>query len=778
MFAGSGWAAYHPPPGSAELSSHAHYFYSSLPTSKFRVNIQVGAGDVGVYYVKEPVAEIGEGSAVECWVDDNYRGAVVIENAAEVGEPTPSLQMIDHRVSRRDALRRVPAAGRGGRPERAAIQDHRHLLDEYASGSELVGSERQRALPKATRTTSHNLTVDPDDVPVQIPSALPCRPASRQPYDTRVNVRCVSEHPGSVEVGGLVRVQVPFAGGFPEPGKTMAYDGTHTIDPAFRARTPARSLGLSVRHYSAKKPTSASDLVRKIRAECIFWRGAASGGRRRTSRSGHHWTPRSRRAPNVFKLSLDRDAFRVVELSDVLAGSWQSAGSRPIKRCAEKCIDQALLYDDTPIYRGSLHSADNRTRRHRPQLRKADPSEQTSRSSRRHSSPCMGLQDRLHLLPLYQNHNRETFVKRSYAAVAPGTRDKEVGGYARHHLNPYPSLLRSPIFAMQAPGNPPTAGLYQVGPYSLSCDGSTERDNSYLPLPPIRMERSIRGGVVCSSNRPRRPFTTLWYYLRSLWLYFCLFSSSLSSRWLWVPSLSTAPARLCRRSATCLCYPTSPFCASDGRAPPSASLRVDYPSLTQVQNALLDELVDHTSNGIELALNVKHAELAVRDLAGVVRASNMTVKEALVDSLGRFVVDAQATGQYLQRLSAKALGTIDSISAFNLYALQSINAGREKGGQHVDAILARTFETSMDSLASQIARTGSRVAGKDAWRTPRMRLVTLIIEWYGPLALSCGSEYRELTILVDAPDSSDPRPPILPTISHSVRLLIVRGVME
>ncbi|RPD54700.1 hypothetical protein L227DRAFT_639319 [Lentinus tigrinus ALCF2SS1-6] len=30
MFAGSGWAAYHPPPGSAELSSHAHSFYSSL----------------------------------------------------------------------------------------------------------------------------------------------------------------------------------------------------------------------------------------------------------------------------------------------------------------------------------------------------------------------------------------------------------------------------------------------------------------------------------------------------------------------------------------------------------------------------------------------------------------------------------------------------------------------------------------------------------------------------------------------------------------------------
>lgn len=90
MFAGSGWAAYHPPPGAAELSSHAHYFYSALPTSKFRVNVQVGAGDVGVYYVRESAAQVGDGSAVECWVDDNYPGAVVIENAADVGEPTPT----------------------------------------------------------------------------------------------------------------------------------------------------------------------------------------------------------------------------------------------------------------------------------------------------------------------------------------------------------------------------------------------------------------------------------------------------------------------------------------------------------------------------------------------------------------------------------------------------------------------------------------------------------------------------------------------------------------
>lgn len=90
MFSGSGWEVYHPPPGSAELSSHAHYWYSSLPTSRLRVGLQVGAGDIGVYYLQEPSTVVGVGSAVECWVDDNYQGAIMIENSALVGEPVPA----------------------------------------------------------------------------------------------------------------------------------------------------------------------------------------------------------------------------------------------------------------------------------------------------------------------------------------------------------------------------------------------------------------------------------------------------------------------------------------------------------------------------------------------------------------------------------------------------------------------------------------------------------------------------------------------------------------
>lgn len=90
LFSGSGWSVFHPTPGSAELSSHAHYWYSTLPTSKLRVGVQVGAGDIGVYYLREPRGVVGAGSAVECWVDDNVKGAVIIENAAGIGEASPA----------------------------------------------------------------------------------------------------------------------------------------------------------------------------------------------------------------------------------------------------------------------------------------------------------------------------------------------------------------------------------------------------------------------------------------------------------------------------------------------------------------------------------------------------------------------------------------------------------------------------------------------------------------------------------------------------------------
>ena len=87
IFYGSGWHPFHPGGNLAQLQATSFYWSSSMPTSKLRIPMQMGAGDVGVYYLKEPISQIGEGSSVECWVDNNYAGAKTIANAADVGEP-------------------------------------------------------------------------------------------------------------------------------------------------------------------------------------------------------------------------------------------------------------------------------------------------------------------------------------------------------------------------------------------------------------------------------------------------------------------------------------------------------------------------------------------------------------------------------------------------------------------------------------------------------------------------------------------------------------------
>jgi hypothetical protein len=91
LFYGSGWHAHHPGKGMPEVHEDEmrHYWFSTLPNSKLRVPIKVGRGDIAVYYLEEGRMEEnikkGAGSAIECWVDDNYNGRRRVENTF-VGE--------------------------------------------------------------------------------------------------------------------------------------------------------------------------------------------------------------------------------------------------------------------------------------------------------------------------------------------------------------------------------------------------------------------------------------------------------------------------------------------------------------------------------------------------------------------------------------------------------------------------------------------------------------------------------------------------------------------
>lgn len=123
----------------------------------------------------------------------------------------------------------------------------------------------------------------------------------------------------------------------------------------------------------------------------------------------------------------------------------------------------------------------------------------------------------------------------------------------------------------------------------------------------------------------------------------------------------------------CNIFPKLPICrvtaAADnlsatlgniGRKPPSQAYRVDFPGLMDLQSRTLDQLLAQSASGSQLALSVKQAELAVKDLGIVVKASNLTSKEVLAQSLEEFAQEAKLVGRDLQRLSAKLYGTVDT----------------------------------------------------------------------------------------------------------------------
>jgi hypothetical protein len=90
LFQGSGWHAFHPPPtGVPVTDTISHYWYSTLPTSHLRVPLVVSAGDIGIYYIREPLTPEG-GSSIQCWVDDNYDGRVTIFNEGDSGSAEAS----------------------------------------------------------------------------------------------------------------------------------------------------------------------------------------------------------------------------------------------------------------------------------------------------------------------------------------------------------------------------------------------------------------------------------------------------------------------------------------------------------------------------------------------------------------------------------------------------------------------------------------------------------------------------------------------------------------
>ncbi|KAI0742711.1 hypothetical protein C8Q80DRAFT_1109023 [Daedaleopsis nitida] len=151
-----------------------------------------------------------------------------------------------------------------------------------------------------------------------------------------------------------------------------------------------------------------------------------------------------------------------------------------------------------------------------------------------------------------------------------------------------------------------------------------------------------------------------------------------------------------------------PSCPTPVAESTHAPLRADFPGLMEIQHRALDELATRAEMGTELALNIKHAELAVRDLMIMVQSSNIPIKDVLAASLSDFIVEARQTARGLQVLASKVHGTMDSIAAFNVHAHRTIDSAKQAAGSSsrlddVERAVLRTFQSSLAWFASSIS---------------------------------------------------------------------------
>ncbi|CDO75175.1 hypothetical protein BN946_scf184866.g16 [Trametes cinnabarina] len=168
-------------------------------------------------------------------------------------------------------------------------------------------------------------------------------------------------------------------------------------------------------------------------------------------------------------------------------------------------------------------------------------------------------------------------------------------------------------------------------------------------------------------------------------------------------------------SGSALCRPDQVEYDAEGELVPH---RADYPKLVEIQSSRFEELLDGSVGGSGLSLEIKKAEMASRDLVTLVRHSELTSKDHLVESLLEFVDDAQKTGKGLQKLTSKINGAVDKIMAINDYALHTIESAQNEPksllkviwpfastpAEHTQDVVIQAFRDSMDVHAAEMRR--------------------------------------------------------------------------
>lgn len=237
-----------------------------------------------------------------------------------------------------------------------------------------------------------------------------------------------------------------------------------------------------------------------------------------------------------------------------------------------------------------------------------------------------------------------------------------------------PLLGAAPAAADIMPlGNPPVHVHDAFVPFGdAAVQAAVDRNAEIVVLAPMNLppdHDGLRRGVFFSAG------LHAFVDAVSLFLYLLKYPAILFAAMFVILTLTGRVVDMTTESLTPICtvFPNYPVCrvtaaagaltstfGNLGRKPAHDLQHIDFPGLMAVQSHTLDELLIHSDAGSQLALSVKHAELAVKDLAIVVRASNLTSKATLAHALDEFAQDAKIVGRELQQLSAKLYGAVDT----------------------------------------------------------------------------------------------------------------------
>ncbi|KAF8830720.1 hypothetical protein HHX47_DHR2000992 [Lentinula edodes] len=143
----------------------------------------------------------------------------------------------------------------------------------------------------------------------------------------------------------------------------------------------------------------------------------------------------------------------------------------------------------------------------------------------------------------------------------------------------------------------------------------------------------------------------------------------------------------------------------------------DFPRLMGAQITTFEQLLDTSVGSSALSLDIKKAEMAVLDLAVLVRSSTLTSRDVLGEELIAFAHDARNSGRGLQRLSSKVAATVDLILAVNEYAMATISKAQSSSPSFgsevvayvfpdstVEKVVLRTFAEAMQTLSTVVER--------------------------------------------------------------------------